>query len=191
MPRAGGWGGGGNSPVGPVGGDLRGTLPNPVVRALQTNSIDPAVLGVVDAGKILQWDGTKYVAVAIASPPTVQVYACPMSAVITDGVYVSGDLTVALADASTAAKMPAIGFIDGKPTATTCTIRAAGPLGGFVDSNGDPLVAGTRYFFDPATPGRLKAEAPTPPGPTEQQGGIALSGGFLDIQLGVSPVEQL
>lgn len=92
---------------------------------------------------------------------------------------------VALADASDATKMPAIGFVATKPTATTCDVQSDGELDGFVG-----LIPGTRYWFDQTTPGGIRASVPTHPA-VEQQAGFAKTTTILKIQLGVSPLDQL
>lgn len=114
-----------------------------------------------------------------------QVYSCSSGLLVGQGVYFSGDLAVDLCDPKDASKMPARGFVATKPTATTCTLKQIGPLGGFVG-----LVRNTRYWFDPANPGGVTATAVVHPN-IEQQAGIGASSGVLDIQLGVPPLVQV
>jgi hypothetical protein len=84
-----------------------------------------------------------------------QIYSCPMGAAVRQLVYQSGDGAVDLADASDPAKMPAIGFIASKPTATTCVIQDEDELGGFVG-----LTPDVPYYADPATPGGITPTLP-------------------------------
>ena len=42
-------------------GDLSGTFPAPTVAKLQGNNVATGALGVPDAGKVLVWDGAKWV----------------------------------------------------------------------------------------------------------------------------------
>lgn len=115
-----------------------------------------------------------------------QVYSCSSGLLVGQGVYFSGDLAVDLCDPSNASKMPARGFVATKPTATTCTLKQIGPLGGF-----SGLVRNTRYWFDPTTPGGI-TDTPVVHPNIEQQAGIgASSAGVLDIQLGVPPLVQV
>lgn len=131
-------------------------------------------------GQALVYDGSEYVPTTIAlDTPTV--YACPAGVAVRDAVYLSGTLAVDKADATDRAKMPAVGFVVQKPTATTCILQDRGELSGFVG-----LTPQARYFF--STGGAISTSAPTPNGASvEQQAGFAVSATILDIELGTSP----
>lgn len=125
---------------------------------------------------------------ALESVPgsTPQTYACPSGASVRDAVYISGSDAVDLADASDPAKMPAIGFIATKPTATTCTIQDEDELGGFTV----PLTPGARYYISQTTPGGITTTVPSSPG-VEQQAGWAKDATTLKVELGVRPEANL
>lgn len=161
-----------------LAGDAVGNSAANTVVKIRHNAVDAAVLGLGDAGKFLRWDGAKWAAAALAAP-VVQVYTCPSGAAVRDAVYHSGDLAVDLADASNPAKLPVVGFIVTKPTATTCTVQHIAELGGFTG----PLVPGATYYADPAVPGGITATKPAFPD-SEQAVGVAASVDILDILLG-------
>lgn len=68
------------------------------------------------------------------------VYSCASGVLVGDPVYVSAADTVAKADGTDAAKMPCIGFVFSKPTATTCIVQYDGE---FITTG---LTADTDYY---------------------------------------------
>ena len=71
---------------------------------------------------------------------------CLAGDVVRAPVYITGPKVgpmwqVATADAFDAGKMPVVGFIEDKPTATTCVVRLSGELSGFVG-----LTSGAHVF---------------------------------------------
>lgn len=113
-----------------------------------------------------------------------QIYTCPMAAQVRDAVYLSGAGAVDIADATNRSKMPAIGFIASKPTATTCILQDEDELSGFVG-----LTPGAIYYADPTTPGGITTTKPDPivDGHVAQQVGIAKSATVLKIEISVPP----
>ena len=57
----------GVSPGGPAGGDLSGTYPNPTVAKIQGNPVASGTLGTGDAGKVLQWNGSQWIAAGVSA----------------------------------------------------------------------------------------------------------------------------
>lgn len=103
---------------------------------------------------------------------------CTATEVVGDAVYISGNDTVAQADASDpAGKLPAAGIIVDKPTATTCIVQWAGTAISFVG-----LTAGKYYYVSALVPGGItmvKANGGTEP----QVVGFALNATSLVINI--------
>ncbi len=115
-----------------------------------------------------------------ASTPVPQIYSCPSGAAVNDPVYLSGSGAVDIADATDRAKMPAIGFIASKPTATNCILQDEDELAGF-----GTLTPGARYWIGA---GGISTSPPAVDGNSvEQQAGFAKTADILKIELGVSP----
>jgi len=81
------------------------------------------------------------VAVSFDSLPEVFEAACSASESVRDAVFFSAASAVGTCDPLDEDKMPAVGVIETKPTATTCVVRRAGSLGGFTG-----LVPGKKLF---------------------------------------------
>jgi len=116
---------------------------------------------------------------------TQQIYACLAGDAVRKLVYQSASGTVALADASNPAKMPAIGFIASKPTTTSCVLQDEDELSGFVGLTPDAV-----YYADPASPGGITTTQPSLPGDAgkvAQQVGVAKSATVLRITIATSP----
>ena len=111
-----------------------------------------------------------------------QVYTVAMGVTVRQLLYRSGSSTAALADASDPAKMPAIGFVASKPTATTAVLADEDELSGFVG-----LTPGAVYYADPATPGGIKATQPVTPGHVAQPVGEAKSATVLTVRITGNP----
>ena len=110
-----------------------------------------------------------------------QLYTVAMGVTTLQLLYHSGSGTAALADASDPAKMPAIGFVASKPSATTAVLADEDELGGFVG-----LTPGAVYFADPATPGGITAVQPSAPN-VAQEVGVAKSATVLTIRITSNP----
>jgi len=106
------------------------------------------------------------------------VYACPITVLVNDVVYLSAADAVDRADATSIATMPAIGFVASKPTPTTCTLRYYGELGGFA------LIPDETYFVD-TVPGAIVIEAfaPSAPGNIDQKVGFSRNATTLVVQV--------
>ena len=111
-----------------------------------------------------------------------QVYTVAMGVTVRQLLYRSGSSTAALADASDPAKMPAIGFVASKPTATTAVLADEDELSGFVG-----LTPGAVYYADPATPGGITATQPVTPGHVAQPVGEAKSATVLTVRITGNP----
>jgi hypothetical protein len=97
-------------------------------------------------------------------------YACPLAAVVGDLVYASGNSAVELANATSSATAPAIGFIREKPTPTTCHLQKNDEeLGGF-----SGLVANTLLFLS-TTDGKFSDAPPSSSNAISQVVGRAVS----------------
>src|SRR4029077_18113206 len=70
------------------------------------------------------------------------VYTCLSSAAVGKAVYLSASDAVDDADGTDNTKMPAIGFINSKPTTTSCIVQYDGEVTGL-----SGLTAGTLYYF--------------------------------------------
>lgn len=115
-----------------------------------------------------------------------QTYTVAMGVTTLQLLYRSGTGAAALADASNPAKMPAIGFVASKPTATTAVLADEDELGGFVG-----LTPGAAYYADPATPGGITATQPTTPGQVAQAVGEAKTATVLTIRITGNPPQFL
>ena len=115
-----------------------------------------------------------------------QTYTVAMGVTTLQLLYRSGSGTAALADASDPNKMPAIGFVASKPTATTAVLADEDELGGFVG-----LTPGAAYYADPATPGGITATQPTTPGQVAQAVGEAKTATVLTIRITGNPPQFL
>lgn len=122
--------------------------------------------------------------VALESVPgaVAQVYICLAGDAVLQLMYRSAAGTVAKADASNPAKMPALGFIASKPTTTTCAVQTGYELSGFVGLTPDAV-----YYADPATPGGITTTQPTTVGQVAQQVGVAKSTTVLTVTIGTAP----
>lgn len=117
---------------------------------------------------------------------TQQIYTVSAGVTVRQLLYRSGTGAAALADASDPAKMPAIGFVASKPTATTAVLADEDELGGFVG-----LTPGAAYYADPATPGGITATQPTTPGHVAQAVGEAKTATVLTIRITGNPPQFL
>jgi len=115
-----------------------------------------------------------------------QVYTVSAGVTVPQLLYRSGTGAAALADASNPAKMPAIGFVASKPTATTAVLADEDELGGFVG-----LTPGAAYYADPATPGGITATQPTTPGQVAQAVGEAKTATVMTIRITGNPPQFL
>lgn len=115
-----------------------------------------------------------------------QVYTVGAGVAVRQLLYLSGSGAADLADASDPAKMPAIGFVASKPTATTAVLSDEDELGGFVG-----LTPGAAYYADPATPGGITATQPTTPGQVAQAVGEAKTATVLTIRITGNPPQFL
>lgn len=111
-----------------------------------------------------------------------QLYTVAMGVTTLQLLYHSGSGTAALADASDPAKMPAIGFVASKPTATTAVLADEDELGGFVG-----LTPGAVYYADPSTPGGITATQPVTVGQVAQPVGEAKSATVLTVRITGNP----
>lgn len=111
-----------------------------------------------------------------------QTYTVAMGVTTLQLLYRSGSGTAALADASDPNKMPAIGFVASKPSATTAVLADEDELGGFVG-----LTPGAVYYADPATPGGITATQPVTPGHVAQPVGEAKSATVLTVRITGNP----
>lgn len=111
-----------------------------------------------------------------------QIYTVAMGVTTLQLLYRSGSGTAALADASDPAKMPAIGFVASKPSATTAVLADEDELGGFVG-----LTPGAVYYADPATPGGITATQPVTAGQVAQPIGEAKSATVLTVRITGNP----
>lgn len=113
----------------------------------------------------------------VPSPGEGVTFACTITELVGDAVYISASDTVAQADATTEATGPVVGFIVEKPTATTCRVVYGGLLTGL-----SGLVAGTKYYLR-LTPGEITSTSPSNPGEVSQKVGIAKNATSLFIQI--------
>jgi hypothetical protein len=118
-------------------------------------------------------DGTIYqlTPTGQASSTSVQgatVYTCPSGLAVGDAVQITGADAVDEADASVPADRPVIGFVQAKPTATTCILHYYGDLGVF-----SGLTVGATYYLSDTTPGAITTTAPTTVGSIVQEVGFA------------------
>ena len=111
-----------------------------------------------------------------------QVYAVSAGVSVRQLLYRSGSGTAALADASDPNKMPAIGFVASKPSATTAVLADEDELGGFVG-----LTPGAVYYANPASPGGITATQPVTVGHVAQPVGEAKSATVLTIRITGNP----
>lgn len=85
-------------------------------------------------------------------------FACTSAEVRNKAVYVDSTMSVRLADASTSAKMPAIGFVCDKESSTKCTVVFLGMLSGFSGLNVHKY-----YYVSAITPGEITDVPPISP----------------------------
>ena len=112
-----------------------------------------------------------------------QTFTCPSGVTVRQLLYQSGSGAADLADASNAAKMPAIGFVASKPTSTSCTLQDEDELSGFAG-----LTPGAVYYADPATPGGITSTLPdVTAGKVVQQVGVAKSATVLRVDISTPP----
>ena len=100
--------------------------------------------------------------------PLYEMYACPVTVVVGDAVYLSGADTVDTASAASDATAPAIGFAISKPTTTTVNVQYDGSVGGF-----SLLTPGNTYFLDTVLGGITDDIGAFPNGAVEQKLGVA------------------
>jgi len=132
----------------------------------------------VDTGFVYIYNGAAYVAVSAAGPPAVhgsthiaggsdaipdiesfeRVYDCLAGIVVTDVVYQDASDNVAQADSATVAKMPAVGIVVEKPTATTAKVLLSGL---YTAAAPHGLAVGTVWV---GNTGALTTTAPEKPG---------------------------
>lgn len=98
---------------------------------------------------------------------------CPTSVAVGNVVYVVSAGAVDKADNSSAATMPAVGFVSTKPTTTTCTVRSIGKI------TLSGLTAGATYHV--GTAGAITATVPS--SGLDQRVGIAISATDLLIKM--------
>lgn len=110
-----------------------------------------------------------------------QLYTVAMGVTTLQLLYHSGSGTAALADASDPAKMPAIGFVASKPSATTAVLADEDELGGFVG-----LTPGAVYYANPAVPGGITTTQPTAPN-VAQEVGVAKTSTILTVKIASNP----
>lgn len=111
-----------------------------------------------------------------------QIYTVGAGIAVRELLYRSGSGTAALADASDPAKMPAIGFVASKPTATSAVLADEDELDGFVG-----LTPGAVYYADPTTPGGITATQPVTVGHVAQAIGEAKSATVLTVRITGNP----
>lgn len=155
-------------------------IPANVIWTLPATDGAPSDVLTTNGAGILSWTvgggggGGSGVAVDSAS-----LYSCPATVAVRDVVYLSAADAVDKADADDPAKFPAIGFVVTKPSATTCTVRYAGELGGF-----SGLTLGSTYY-SATTPGGIArvgdGDFPTALGSVVQELGFARNATTLAV----------
>jgi len=112
-------------------------------------------------------------------------YNCTLGETVLDLVYQSAGDEVQRADASGLATMPAIGFIESKPTGTSCVITTSGILSGFLIkyAGGGGLTPDTTYFADPTNPGLITSVPPSVGGQVSQVVGYAKNNDELLVSM--------
>lgn len=106
------------------------------------------------------------------------IYACTATEQVGDFVYFSAPGTVEQADASNASKMPVIGMIETKPTATTCTVTVQGVRSSLPFATTE----GAHYFIS-NTPGQASTLPPAEPS-QRQRVGMGLGNNAMFVQPG-------
>ena len=105
------------------------------------------------------------------------VLACPAGVGLNEAVAITSADTVDQADASNASARPAVGIVVSKPTSTSCIVRYAGELTGFVG-----LTPGATYYLD-TSPGAITSTPPSNPGDIRQVVGTALDSTTLIVDI--------
>ena len=100
-----------------------------------------------------------------------------------DVVYLSGSNTVAKANATSLAKMPAVGIVKTKPTAVTCTVQDDGE---FTTAGG--LTVGVNYFVSTTVDGAYTTVVPSANGSVLQILGFARNSTSLELQVSRSVI---
>lgn len=141
-------GGGGGTPVGPVAGDLSGTLPNPTVagiRGVDINATSPTT------NQVLQFNGTEWIPATLSlTSATIQdsgltIWATPIAGEIG---YISGNATVSKAQANSLTTANVYGAY---ASATTLNISGVFPV---LFESGLTLTANDTIYLSPTTLGR-------------------------------------
>lgn len=103
---------------------------------------------------------------------------CPEATDILDAVYISGDLTVALARSDAYATASVFGFVLSKESSTKCTVVTSGILDGFTG-----LTAGKQYFLSKQYYGGITDTVVTGTNSIIMRVGIAISATQLWINI--------
>ena len=112
-------------------------------------------------------------------------YTCTLAETVLDLVYQSAGDTVERADASAMITMPAIGFIESKPTPLSCLVTTSGILSGFLAkySGVGGLTPDTAYYADPLNPGLITSVPPSTGGQVFQKIGHAKNNNELLVEI--------
>ena len=161
---------GGSTPIGPAGGDLSGTYPNPTVAKIQGRNVDSAAPA---TGDVIYWDGTKWTNISFTSN-VITGQTLWVSPVIGEVGYISGNNTWTKANASSISTSDVKGIYQGKAN----TLSLNGPYM-FFDS-GLTLTAGNKVYLSDVTSGRVTNIKPTATGHVEQELGTLLDASGYD-----------
>lgn len=108
------------------------------------------------------------------------VLICSASVNLNDAVAITASASVDQAENDNVARRPAVGLVVSKPSATSCVVRYAGELPGFVG-----LSPGSTYYLG-ATLGTITSTPPDrliDPGAIRQVIGVALSATILIVDI--------